>query len=117
MVKMYGIPNCDNIKKAVGWLQKNNVPFQFHDYKTEGIKAATLKEWCRQKGWETIFNKRSTTWKEISAASQLTLNGEADAIQLMQQHTSIIKRPVIEFKNEIIVGYNESTYIDKLLSK
>lgn len=116
MVKMYGIPNCDIIKKASVWLQKNNIPFELHDYKKQGVSAEKLKEWSRQKGWETIFNKRSTTWKEIMNAYEGIVNNQAEAIQIMQQHTSIIKRPVIEINNEIIVGYDETAYIDKLLA-
>ena len=117
MIKMYGIPNCDTIKKASTWLTKNNVPFELHDYKKEGISTAKLKTWSKLKGWETIFNKRSTTWKEISKSYKGIVNNQAEAIQIMQQHTSIIKRPVIEVNDEIIVGYDESAYIDKLLKK
>lgn len=117
MVKMYGIPNCDIIKKASVWLKKNDIPFELHDYKKEGISAEKLKAWSKAKGWETIFNKRSTTWKEIMNEYNGNVNNQAEAIQIMQQHTSIIKRPVIEINNEIIVGYDETAYIEKILKK
>jgi arsenate reductase (glutaredoxin) len=116
MIKMYGIPNCDIIKKAGVWLTKHNIPFELHDYKKQGISAEKLKEWSKLKGWETIFNKRSTTWKEIMNAYEGIVNNQAEAIQIMQQHTSIIKRPVIEVNNEIIVGYDETAYIEKILN-
>lgn len=117
MIKMYGIPNCDIIKKASTWLTKNNISFELHDYKKEGICAEKLNAWSKIKGWEVIFNKRSTTWKEISKTYEGILNNQAEAIRIMQQHTSIIKRPVIEVNDEIIVGYDESAYIDKILKK
>ncbi|RYD78858.1 MAG: Spx/MgsR family RNA polymerase-binding regulatory protein [Sphingobacteriales bacterium] len=115
MIKMYGIPNCDIIKKAGAWLKKNDIAFELHDYKKQGIDASKLKEWIGLKGWETIFNKRSTTWKEIM--KEVVINNQHDAIQIMQQHTSIIKRPVIEINDDIIVGYDEKAYIEKLLGK
>lgn len=115
MIKMYGIPNCDIIKKAGTWLTKNNIPFELHDYKKAGISAAKLEAWSKLAGWETIFNKRSSTWKEINKATAVIVNNQSEAIKIMQQHTSIIKRPVIEINDEIIVGYNESAYIDKIL--
>lgn len=117
MLKVYGIPNCDVIKKAVTWLNKNNIPFEFHDYKKEGIAPARLKEWCRTAGWETVFNKRSSTWKEVSADLGGVIDTQAEAIRVMQQHTSIIKRPVIEVNGDIIVGFNENEYIQKLIKK
>ena len=114
MVKIYGIPNCDIIKKAGNWFKKNNIPFELHDYKKQGITANKLKHWCVQKGWETIFNKRSTTWKEIM--NDVAVTNEQQAIPVMQQHTSIIKRPIIEINGDIIVGYDEKAYIEKILN-
>ncbi|MBC7868186.1 MAG: arsenate reductase [Gloeobacteraceae cyanobacterium ES-bin-316] len=115
-IKIYGIPNCDTVKKALNWLNKNEIVYDFHDYKKQGISKAKLQEWCRLKGWETIFNKRSTTFKELAAAAGTTVDGQAQAIQLMQQHNSIIKRPIIEVNGEIIAGFNENEYFQKLIS-
>ena len=111
MYTVYGIPNCDMIKKTTTWLQHKKIPFKFHDYKQQGISAEKLAEWCKQKGWETIFNKRSTTWKELDAATQAKTTNEAAAIQLMQEYTSIIKRPVVEHHGKVVaVGFNEKTF-------
>ena len=63
---VYGIPNCDTTKKAMTWLKKNKIDFSFHDYKQQGISKEKLEEWCNKEGWEIIFNKRSTTWRELS---------------------------------------------------
>ena len=107
---VYGIPNCDTTKKAMQWLKKNNIAFTFHDYKLQGISKEKLNEWCAAKGWETIFNKRSTTWRALPEAEQKKVAGPADAIKVMLTNNSIIKRPVIEYNDKIMVGFNEDAY-------
>jgi arsenate reductase (glutaredoxin) len=114
-ITIYGIPNCDTTKKAITWLQKNNIDFSFHDYKLQGISKEKLEDWCNKQGWELIFNKRSTTWRELPEAEQLKVTNQAAAIKTMLANSSIIKRPVIEHNNKIIVGFNETAY--KGLSK
>ena len=106
-ITLYGIPNCDTTKKAMSWLKKNKLDFSFHDYKQEGISKQKLEAWCNKLGWETIFNKRSTTWRELSEAEQKKIVDQSSAIKIMMQHNSIIKRPVIEYKTKLIVGFNE----------
>jgi arsenate reductase (glutaredoxin) len=111
MYIVYGIPNCDTVKKVLVWLQNHKIAYQFHDYKKEGITAAKLKTWSAQVGWETFFNKKSTTWRELDAKTQAFITTEKAAIKLMADNTSIIKRPVIE-KGDIVVtvGFNETAY-------
>jgi Spx/MgsR family transcriptional regulator len=109
-ITIYGIPNCDVTKKTMNWLNKNNIAFSFHDYKLQGISKEKLGEWCDKQGWETIFNKRSTTWRELPAAVQQNVNNEEEAIKIMLTSNSIIKRPVIEHNGKIIVGFNEEEY-------
>ena len=104
---VYGIPNCDTTKKALSWLQENKIAFTFHDYKLEGISKVKLEAWCKKTGWETVFNKRSTTWRELSEAEQKKVIDQTTAIKIMMQHNSIIKRPVIEIDEKLIVGFNE----------
>jgi arsenate reductase (glutaredoxin) len=105
---LYGIPNCDTTKKAMAWLKKNKIDLSFHDYKQEGISKQKLEAWCNKLGWETIFNKRSTTWRELPEAEQKKAVDQTAAIQLMMENTSIIKRPVIEFEDKLIAGFNET---------
>ena len=107
---VYGIPNCDTTKKALAWLSKKNIPFSFHDYKQQGISKEKLNDWCNRKGWELIFNKRSTTWRELTEAVQKKITDQPAAIKLMIENNSIIKRPIIEFGKELIVGFNEEEY-------
>ena len=113
-LKLYGIPNCDITKKAMSWLDKNRIKFSFHDYKQQGISRQKLEEWIGKKGIETIFNKRSTTWRELSAAEQAKATDTSGAIKLMMENTSIIKRPVIEKGEDVLVGFNEEQYNKQL---
>lgn len=108
MIRIYGIPNCDVTKKTLDWCRKNNIPFQFHDYKKEGINRATLQNWTREKGWETLLNKRGTTWRKLEPSVQESIRDAATAIRLMVEETSLIKRPVIETGTSVIVGFDEA---------
>jgi arsenate reductase len=107
---VYGIPNCDVTQKALAWFKENKISITFHDYKTAGSTKEKLMNWCKKKSWEILLNKRSTTWRSLSAAEQGKITGEAAAINLMMAHNSIIKRPVIENADELIVGFNEEEY-------
>ncbi|HCL04754.1 MAG TPA: ArsC family reductase [Chitinophagaceae bacterium] len=115
MYTIYGIPNCDTVKKVLNWMKERNIHYQFHDYKTMGITAKELKSWCDQVGWETIFNKRSTTYKELLPAIQASVTNASKAIPLMIENTSIIKRPVITKADKVIlVGFDAKKYDDVL---
>lgn len=107
---IYGIPNCDTMKKAMNWLTANNIPFVFHDYKKEGISKAKLEAWCNQAGWENVLNKRSTTWRELPVTEQEKITSQPAAIQLMMNNTSIIKRPVLENGKQLLIGFSEKEY-------
>jgi arsenate reductase (glutaredoxin) len=109
-VIIYGIPNCDTTKKAMAWLSKNNIAFTFHDYKQQGIAKQKLEDWCNKSGWENIFNKRSTTWRELSKAEQDKISNQAAAIKTMIDNKSIIKRPVIENGSNLLIGFKEDEY-------
>ena len=112
MLTVYGIPNCDTVKKVRTWLDKNNIEYQFHDYKKEGITAAKIKNWFKQFPLEKILNKASTTWKELSAEEKAAVVDEKSAIELMVSKTSAIKRPVIEDETgkAVAVGWSEKDY-------
>lgn len=111
---LYGIPNCDTTKKAITWLNKKKIAFSFHDYKQERVRREKLEEWINKAGLETIFNKRSTTWKELPAPEQAKAANRAGAIKLMMDNNSIIKRPIIENGNGLLVGFNEEQYNKQL---
>lgn len=107
---LYGIPNCDTTKKAMDWLKKHNIDFTFHNYKEAGISAKKLNEWIDKSGWEKILNRRSTTWRELSAAQQQTVVNQQSAVEVMKTHNSIIKRPIIEHGNDLLIGFDEKKY-------
>lgn len=96
------------------WLKKNKISFSFHDYKQEGITTMKLEEWCNKKGWETIFNKRSTTWRELPVAEQKKVIDQPSAIKVMMEHNSIIKRPVIEIGQKLLTGFKETEITKQL---
>lgn len=109
MTTLYGIPNCDTIKKARKWLGDNNIAYEFHDYKKVGIDKETLQNWCKELGYETLINKRGTTWRKLDDELKNNIN-EANAIKIMQENTSVIKRPVLISDKTNIVGFNEADY-------
>jgi arsenate reductase len=112
---VYGIPNCDTVKKATVWLKENKIDYEFHDYKKAGITKTKLADWCKIVGWEVLLNKKSSTWKKLSLEEQQSATNQTAAIKIMFENNSIIKRPVIEFGNTILVGFNEGDYQKKLI--
>lgn len=112
IITVYGIANCDTIKKTLNWYKKNNIPVEFYDYKKQGVRKEKLAQWCKEVGWELLLNKKSTTWRSLLLEDQQKVTNEKMAIELMITYPSIIKRPVVEMNNKIIVGFNE-TYFTK----
>ena len=108
-VTIYGIKNCDTMKKARTWLEAADIAYTFHDYKTAGIDAAHLNAWCDAAGWETVLNRAGTTFKKLDEADKADLNREK-AIALMQAQPSMIKRPVLEAKDKVTVGFKPEIY-------
>jgi arsenate reductase (glutaredoxin) len=106
---LYGIPNCDTVKKARTWLNGKDIAFDFHDYKKAGIEAATLQAWCAQVGWETLLNKAGTTFKKLSDSDKADID-EAKAIALMAANPSMIKRPVVTGGAALLVGFKEAEW-------
>jgi arsenate reductase len=112
-LKIYGIANCDTMKKARAWLESQRMPYTFHDYKTEGIDAARLQRWCREVGWETLLNRNGTTFRKLPESDKADLN-EARAIALMLAQPSMIKRPVLEAGRKLLVGFRPERYAQEL---
>ncbi len=108
-ITLYGIRNCDTVKKARSWLEANKVDYAFHDYKTAGIDAAHLQIWCRELGWETLLNRAGTTFRKLPDADQEGLN-ERTAIALMLAQPSMIKRPVLDLGKKRLVGFKPLLY-------
>lgn len=109
-ITVYGIPNCDSVKKTLEWLKQGNIPYEFHNYKTHGISELKLKEWSKLAGWEKFFNKKSSTWRKLMSEAGNENLTSAKALKLMMENTSIIKRPIIEFNGSILVGFDASNF-------
>jgi len=109
MIVLYGIPNCDTIKKARTWLDKQAVVYQFHDYKKEGITKTRLTQWCKELGFNALINQRGTTWRNLPSVAKENLT-QTSAITLMIENPSLIKRPVLDIGHKRIVGFDETQY-------
>ena len=103
-ITLYGIPNCDTVKKARGWLDARGLAYSFHDYKKAGADAAKLDAWCKAKGWDTILNRTGTTFKKLPDEAKAGLD-QNKAIALMLDQPSMIKRPVVEHDGGLLVGF------------
>ena len=117
MIEVYGIPNCNTVKKAVDWLKAHSLEYRFHDYKKEGITEEKLKVWSKHFGWEKLVNKAGTTWKKLSDDEKEAITTESAAIKLMMEHNRVIRRPVIEAGKKKIIRFNEDEYSATLLKK
>jgi arsenate reductase (glutaredoxin) len=103
-VILYGIPNCDTVKKARVWLDGKGIAYAFHDYKKAGADATQLAAWCDAAGWETVLNRAGTTFKKLPDADKAELS-QAKAVKLMLDQPSMIKRPVVEHTGGLLVGF------------
>lgn len=108
-ITMYGIPNCDTIKKARVWMDAAGVAFDFHDYKKQGVDTKTLHQWCDEHGWETLLNTRGTTFRKLDDADKQNID-QAKAVALMAANPSMIKRPVLDLGDRRIVGFKPEIY-------
>lgn len=109
-MKVYGITNCNTVKKALNWLKANHVDYEFHDFKKLGVSEAKLEEWDKAAGYEKFLNKQGLTWKQLDPGVKATITGKQPALQLLQQKTSMIKRPVIEDNGFLFFGFDEAVY-------
>ena len=106
IIRVYGIPNCDTVKKARAWLTAQGLDYEFHDFKKQGVSAQQLATWMQAAGWEKLTNRQGTTWRKLDPAVQAQVTDAASAAALLQEHTSIIKRPVVEWTDgRITVGF------------
>jgi arsenate reductase (glutaredoxin) len=105
MLTIYGIKNCDTMKKAFAWLDSQGVAYVFHDYKKSGISQQKLQEWDAALGWEALLNRKGSTWRKLDTAIQTSIT-QISALQLMQTQTSLIKRPVLEHKSVLLAGFD-----------
>jgi arsenate reductase len=106
---IFGIKNCETMKKAFAWLDGHGVSYSFHDYKAAGIDVQRLQAWSKQVGWEVLLNTRGTTWRKLSPTQQAHLD-ENKALKLMSEHPGLIKRPVLQHGDALLVGFVPEHY-------
>jgi arsenate reductase len=114
-ITIYGIKNCDTMKKARGWLDSHGVAYSFHDYKTAGIAKDKLKKWSDELGWETLLNRAGTTFRKLPDVEKEGLN-ERKALALMLAQPSMIKRPVLDLGSKLLVGFKPEIYASEVTS-
>ena len=107
--KIYGIRNCDTMKKAFAWLDARKIDYDFHDYKKDGVPPGKLQEWASRAGWERLANSRGPTWRKLPEEKRENLT-QARALALLAEHSSAIKRPVIETGDALLIGFDEREY-------
>lgn len=110
---VYGIKNCNTMKKAFDWLNANGIAFEFHDYKKAGVSEAKLEQWLAKVGIDVIVNRKGTTYKQLTDNQKADLDNKGKAIAILKEKTSMIKRPIIEVEGKIILlGFDEQVYIE-----
>ncbi|AIY65388.1 ArsC family reductase [Pseudoalteromonas piratica] len=109
MIKLFGIPNCDTIKKAKKWLEQNNIDYTFHDYRKDGISTEMVSDFCQQLDWQQVLNKRGTTYRQLDDATKESLTAES-VIALLVEHPAMIKRPILQKDNELYLGFKAEQY-------
>ena len=106
---MYGIKNCDTIKKARKYLEANDIEYEFHDFRVDGLNPIQLRSWVKELGWEKLINKRSTTWRNLPDETKENMD-ETLALVVAEEQATIIKRPVLELEGGVMIGFSEKSY-------
>jgi arsenate reductase (glutaredoxin) len=107
---VYGIKNCDTMKKAFAWLDEQGIPYEFHNYQTKGISEEKVDEWIAKIGIENVINKKGTTYKKLPPETQALLDSPETAIRVILEKTSMIKRPLVEVNGNYLVGFNQEEW-------
>ena len=113
MIKVFGIKNCDTIKKALAWLDANGIAYEFIDYKKAGVAEAHLPDWNQRATWQKLLNTRGLMWKKLSEDERAAVD-EQKALKLMAQYPSLIKRPVLDTGKLLLVGFSPESYAEQL---
>jgi arsenate reductase len=114
--RIYGIKNCDSMKKAFNWLAERDIPYEFHDYKKAGVPRERLAEWCRTAGWKSLLNTKGATWRKLDPEQQ-NISTQGKAVAIMMEHSSVIRRPIIETPGgQLLIGF-DPTIFESFLNK
>ncbi len=111
MTTLFGIKNCDTVKKARKWLDAAGIDYRFHDFRTDGLKREQLSAWNQAVGWETLLNRRGTTWRQLPEAVKENID-DNNVLDLLMEHPTLIKRPVLELNEDVRIGFKETDYME-----
>jgi arsenate reductase (glutaredoxin) len=119
MITLFGIPNCDTVKKARAWLTAQGIDYQFHDFKKQGVPVERLDAWIAAVGWEKLLNRQGTTWRRLEEATQATAVDAESAAKLLILNPSLIKRPVVQWMDtasaeDVTVGFHAESWTNRL---
>ncbi|WOG30437.1 ArsC family reductase [Endozoicomonas sp. 8E] len=109
MITLYGISNCDTVRKARKWLTTAGIEYRFHDYRKDGLDKTTLHNWSNELGWEALLNRRGTTWRQLPEKQKASVD-EASAIELMLEQPAMIKRPLLDTGSKRVLGFSDNQY-------
>ncbi|MEW7977485.1 MAG: ArsC family reductase [Candidatus Sedimenticola endophacoides] len=109
MIRIYGIPNCDTMRKARRWLRDHGIDHQFHDFRKQGLEPTLLREWADELGWETLLNRRGMMWRKLPADTRDRIDA-GSAFRVMLESPAIIKRPLLDLGTKRVVGFSEAAY-------
>jgi Spx/MgsR family transcriptional regulator len=110
MIRIYGIKNCDSMKKAFTWCEEHGIEYEFHDYKKQGVPRDRLVLWCRTLGWKTLLNTKGSTWRKLTPEEQ-DIATQSKAVATMMEHASVIRRPVVETaEGQLLVGFDPTMF-------
>jgi Spx/MgsR family transcriptional regulator len=109
-IRIYGIINCSSVKKALTWFEERNIPYEFHDYKKQGVPRERLVGWCRTLGWKTLINTKGTTWRKLTPEQQ-DISTQSKAVAIMMEFPSVIRRPIVETtEGQVLVGFDQTLF-------
>ncbi|MCP5264570.1 MAG: ArsC family reductase [Burkholderiaceae bacterium] len=109
-IVVFGIDNCDQVRKARGWLRGRGLPYRFHDFRRDGLDASLLDAWLTRLPWDALLNRRGLTWRRLSAAERASIVDQASAVEAMLREPTLVKRPVLATGEHVVVGFTESVY-------
>ena len=117
-MKLYGIPNCNTVKKARVWLDEQGIAYEFHDFKKQGVSPELISDWLAQQPWEKLVNRAGMTWRGLADEAKAAVRDDESALALMLEKTSVIKRPMLVSEGRILqLGFDEAAYRNLLINK
>ena len=114
-VTVYGISSCDQVRKTLGWLRENEIEFRFHDFRADGVERCMLERWCTHLPWNSLLNRRGLTWRSLDEPLRAQAVDQTSAIDLMLAHPTLIKRPVVEIADRLLLGFSAERLAAALL--